>query len=628
MALNGSLSVSSISSYIDRHPEIAFIVYRDYDVLLMQKVKPRENKSDITPEATHTSEIIQPVTEDLIDAVTSFLQWKENYSDIAETFKTSKALSSPYLVIYHSKNEMKDFLGGLTNEQRRQFQALLDYVLLEYSGEYSAVDSLLHRRRITYPYIKYLFKPGDVLVEESVQNVRGFLSKSWLESFPYDTYSKGSGNSSKKALREKWAIEAWSWKFNGAFARQNFTLSLELDPNDRSEMEINALNVRPLAYTSEKVERTLRQRGEIYWKCRIRHFVSYHEDLGRDFHHSGDDRYMIDLKMYKELHKAAETNPRWTPEEVFTDELGTDAMENETPPAENFVYLLPLTIKGYNLKTKKWLELQVDRIAEVVWNKEAFEGLVFDPKTKRLIKALISNQLEEEASTDLISGKGNGKTLTAESVAEIAEKPLYPVTCGDIGTEAEDVENYLESVLNLGKTWGCVVLLDEADVFLEQRSLEDLQRNALVSVFLRVLEYYDGILVLTSNRVGTFDEAFKSRIQLALHYPNLGAHQRERIWENFIKRLENLKEEKVDFEDIRYHVKELAKNKMNGRQIRNVITLARQFAKQDNQTLDYSLLKDIMETAGRFDVYIEKLNGGYSQDDLAEEEGLRLSKAP
>ena len=62
------------------------------------------------------------------------------------------------------------------------------------------------------------------------------------------------------------------------------------------------------------------------------------------------------------------------------------------------------------------------------------------------------------------------------------------------------------------------MLFDEANVFLEQRSLEDMQRNALVSVFLRVLEYYEGILILTSNRVGTFDEAFKSGIQFALHY--------------------------------------------------------------------------------------------------------------
>jgi ATPase family associated with various cellular activities (AAA) len=102
--------------------------------------------------------------------------------------------------------------------------------------------------------------------------------------------------------------------------------------------------------------------------------------------------------------------------------------------------------------------------------------------------------------------------LTAESVAEIAEKPLYRVTCGDIRTDAEGIEKYLKSVLLVGIIWGCIVLLDEADVFLEERQTTDLAWNALVSVFLRVIEYYDGILILTSNRVGTFDEAFKSRV--------------------------------------------------------------------------------------------------------------------
>lgn len=95
-----------------------------------------------------------------------------------------------------------------------------------------------------------------------------------------------------------------------------------------------------------------------------------------------------------------------------------------------------------------------------------------------------------------------------------------------MGAKVEDVEKYLESAFYLGKLWGCVVLLDETDVFLEQRSFEDLERNALVSYFLRVLEYYESILVLTSNRVGVFDEAFKSRIQLAHphHYPTLGPY--------------------------------------------------------------------------------------------------------
>jgi len=292
-----------------------------------------------------------------------------------------------------------------------------------------------------------------------------------------------------------------------------------------------------------------------------------------------------------------------------------------------------------NLKKKKWLDLQVDRIGEIVWKKEAFESLLVDRKLKRLIHALVSNQLEVENSTDLITGKGNGlillphggpgtgKTLTAERVAEIAEKPLDPVNCIDIGTEPEAVESYLELVFALGKTWDCVVLLDEADVFLEQRSLEDLKRNALVSAFLRVLEYHNGILILTSNRVGTFDEAFKSRIQLAIHYANLSLFQRTQVWGNFIRRLEKLGEENVDFDDLRDNVEGLAKNQMNGRQIRNAITIARQDAKWEGKTIDYKLLQDIIDIAGKFDVSIKKLNNGLTQDELTEDGGWRLSEA-
>ncbi|KAJ5279267.1 hypothetical protein N7478_004639 [Penicillium angulare] len=83
--------------------------------------------------------------------------------------------------------------------------------------------------------------------------------------------------------------------------------------------------------------------------------------------------------------------------------------------------------------------------------------------------------------------------------------------------------------------WGCAVLLDEADVFSEEGRETDLQRNALVSVFLRVLEYYDGILILMSNRIGTFqvDGAFKFRVQLAVHYPTLDVKERYAIWVEF-----------------------------------------------------------------------------------------------
>jgi SpoVK/Ycf46/Vps4 family AAA+-type ATPase len=260
----------------------------------------------------------------------------------------------------------------------------------------------------------------------------------------------------------------------------------------------------------------------------------------------------------------------------------------------------------------------------VQWNKEAFERhLVLKPQKKELIKALITVHIASTTSsstTDIIEGKGKGliillhggpgtgKTLTAESVAELAERPLYRVTCGDIGTDAEGVEKYLESVLYIGTIWGCVVLLDEADVFLEERSQMDLQRNALVSVFLRVLEYYEGILILTSNRVGTFDEAFKSRVQLAMHYPSLDEKGRWEIWRNFMNVLRD-DGEHVNYEELKDKLDVLARHKLNGRQIRNTINTARQLARYRKERLAYSHFDQAIDVANEFEEYVVKTHG-------------------
>ncbi|EOD44784.1 putative aaa family atpase protein [Neofusicoccum parvum UCRNP2] len=286
---------------------------------------------------------------------------------------------------------------------------------------------------------------------------------------------------------------------------------------------------------------------------------------------------------------------------------------------------------------KTWTNLLVQNITPVEWNKQAFESLAVDKETKELITALVTNKVAADEATDVISGKGSGlivllhgspgtgKTLTAESVAELPERPLYRVTCGDIGTTAEDVEKYIKSVLDLGKTWNCVVLLDEAEVFLQERSLQDLQRNALVSVFLRVLEYYDGILILTSNRVGTFDEAFKSRIQLSLHYEPLNEAQRRKIWENFFERLETFesKEDDVDIGNLRSSLGKLAKYKLNGRQIRNVITTARQLARHKGKPVNFEALKHVIKVSTKFDDYLKGINENLDDEELAREDRLR-----
>ncbi|KAK8079207.1 aaa family ATPase, partial [Apiospora phragmitis] len=109
---------------------------------------------------------------------------------------------------------------------------------------------------------------------------------------------------------------------------------------------------------------------------------------------------------------------------------------------------------------------------------------------------------------------------------------------GDLGTTAKEVEKALDLNFTLANRWDCILLLDEADVFLAQRNKEDFQRNGLVAVFLRVLEYYAGVLFLTKNRVGDFDEAFTSRIHISLYYPELDCDKTIKVFDINIKMIE------------------------------------------------------------------------------------------
>ncbi len=62
------------------------------------------------------------------------------------------------------------------------------------------------------------------------------------------------------------------------------------------------------------------------------------------------------------------------------------------------------------------------------------------------------------------------------------------VGAGDLGTTASELDRALNKIFRIATAWKAVVLIDEADVFLEERARDDLKRNAMVAVFLRQLE--------------------------------------------------------------------------------------------------------------------------------------------
>lgn len=183
-------------------------------------------------------------------------------------------------------------------------------------------------------------------------------------------------------------------------------------------------------------------------------------------------------------------------------------LQAETPPLTPDQLLTAThTLRGYSLKDKKWLLFNIASVQPIVWNDRAFDSLVAPPEQKDLILTFAQTQADQakknrgrDSFDDVIQGKGRGiimllsgppgvgKTLTAESVAEQMQVPLYTMSAGDLGTEPQGVEAALGNILEMNTKWNAVLLLDEADVFLEARGAHDLERNKLVSIFLRLLE--------------------------------------------------------------------------------------------------------------------------------------------
>ncbi|KAI8155737.1 ATPase family AAA domain-containing protein 3B [Colletotrichum sp. SAR 10_70] len=205
----------------------------------------------------------------------------------------------------------------------------------------------------------------------------------------------------------------------------------------------------------------------------------------------------------------------------------------------------------------------------------AFDRLVLEDGHKSMIESLISQHFRDKESkggphdqVDVVKGKG------------------------DLGTTAKEVEQTLESNFALANRWGCILLLDEADVFLAERTKEDFVRNGLVAVFLRVLEYYSGILFLTTNRVGDFDEAFTSRIHMSLYYPELSEEKTRRVFKinmDLIRERFALKKRQIIIEEMdigafaTQHYINHPSARWNGRQIRNACQTALALAEYQAQ---------------------------------------------
>jgi len=416
------------------------------------------------------------------------------------------------------------------------------------------------------------------------------------------------------------------------------TQSRILLPDFDGTVKITSLDAYPIQYHPQEAElrRSLIARGLKWSKLTGIHHMSYKGTAGfkcqgKIVKYNLNSRVMIDRSNFKRLNpnysfpmpKPEVTNitsDGWGDSPVVDPMYahiplqvqGENKTQREKPELtpEELLIASPV-LMGFSLSDKLWLELNVEKVLPIEWNEEAFTNLVLPTDRKMLLQSLVeAHNAELSGFDDFIKGKGRGlvvnlfgppgvgKTLSAEATSEHVKRPLYVVGAADLGTKAAELDQELQRVFELATTWKAIVLIDEADVFLEQRSLHDLERNAMVACFLRHLEYYPAILFMTTNRVKTFDEAFLSRIHIALHFSSLSVAARTQVWTAFLKKagVEIGAHNGITEEEL---VK-LTQRDINGRQVKNATRTANSLALSRGETLRFKHIVEVLDVMDDF----------------------------
>ena len=98
-----------------------------------------------------------------------------------------------------------------------------------------------------------------------------------------------------------------------------------------------------------------------------------------------------------------------------------------------------------------------------------------------------------------------------------------------LGTTASTIAKNLREVLQRAQRWDCILLIDEADVFVAERGT-NVEQNAIVAEFLRTLESFRSLMFMTTNRPDDIDDAIVSRCAAVIAYSLPDAGLRARIW--------------------------------------------------------------------------------------------------
>lgn len=257
-----------------------------------------------------------------------------------------------------------------------------------------------------------------------------------------------------------------------------------------------------------------------------------------------------------------------------------------------------LPVHGYilmfHLELHHHLWVHVDDLKPYEYRPQLKDKLILPSEQIDLIDILTAEM--DILMEDIVAGKsggttvlcagpsGVGKTLTAEVYSEIIKRPLYRVHSGQLGLSVTEMEKALKDTLTRAQRWGAVMLIDEADVYIKRRD-DNIAANAVVGVFLRVLEYFNGLLFLTTNRIDDIDEAIISRCIAMIKYHPPNKADRRMIWQVMTRQFS------LDVDDALIEALVELFPTATGRDIKGLTKLVAKFCQHKNAQLELDVFK-------------------------------------
>ncbi|KAK8070444.1 hypothetical protein PG997_010647 [Apiospora hydei] len=522
---------------------------------------------------------------------------------------------APFHPFFHRWTRFQNLLSQkkLEDASAAEYSQLLyDILEQELRETMEEASDLCAKQVITYELLWTLFEPG-TLVYSTMNGVDQLSRVQSFQPLPdagcsriVVTYTDYNGH-----------------KFGYA------TTSLKI-PSFEGTKNITSLNVHPMSSRRDEglMKAELRARGKRFYDLRGVQHKAYRgsclllDDFTNQFRRKNiNGRIVIDASLappganvghlvsFDDSSVAPAMNVKDRPEHgsLFSSQPAQpDQYVQPVQPAYGG-YSIPAALmlsngsfRAYSLVDKCWGLFSVDSVADIAWNDDAFPSLQLPEGHKDLILAFVDGQLSEsQPFDDIIQGKGSdsrcslvgspgiGKTLTAEAVADRLRKPLYMMSAGELGQSVTSVEKKLRNTLEMAEAWGPFCFWTNA--MSSSRSGHPLT----VRIYFSTLEYYAGMLFLTTNRGDAIDEAFQSRIHLTLHYPELTTDAKYHIWDQFLKRVPSSDVSPID-------MLKLANLSLNGRQIKNIVKTASLLARsQQSPSIQVKHIETVLEVTNQ-----------------------------